>query len=186
MAENDYLKLVEPWDVEEAGTLVETRIFSVRQRQCTSRKDPSKTGLFYYLDGTDWVNVVALTQNEEVVLIEQYRHGLGEVTLEIPGGLVDAGEKPLEAGLRELREETGYTGGQAEIIGIVSPNPAIQTNRCHTVLVRGVAPAESQDLDAAEEIETRTVPLAEISSLIKKGVIHHAMVVAAFHHLMIR
>lgn len=184
--DRDYLTLVEPWDVKEEGSLIDTRIFSVRQRRCTSKRDPAKSGLFYYLDGGDWVNVVALTSDEQVVMIEQYRHGLDEVTLEVPGGMVDDGEEPLQAGLRELVEETGFTGEQARIIGVVSPNPAIQTNRCHTVLVENVAKTQDAQQDASEEIETRLVPLVDVGRLIRDQVIHHALVVAAFHHLSLR
>lgn len=178
-----YLSLVEPWSVTEEGTLLETRVFAVRQRRCTSPTNPEKTGLFYYLDGGDWVNVVAVTEDEQVVCIEQFRHGRKEITLEIPGGMVDPGETPLQAGVRELAEETGFTSEQpAQIIGVVSPNPAIQSNLCHTVLVRGVARTRELDLDAGEEIETRLVPVGEVFDLIRAGTIHHALVVAALHH----
>jgi len=181
----DYLTLVTPWEVQEAEALLETVIFTVRSRHCSSRTNSQKSGRFVYLDSPDWVNVVPLTSDRRVVLIEQFRHGRSEVTLELPGGMVDEGETSLEAGVRELREETGYEGERAQLIGFVTPNPAIQNNRCHTALVYDVERRFQPSLDGNEEIAVRLVPLAEIPELIRSGTIHHALVVAAFHHLMI-
>jgi len=118
-----------------------------------------------------------------VVLIEQHRHGTAEVTLEIPGGMVDSGEEPLAAGVRELTEETGYGSARAELIGSVTPNPAMLNNRCHTVLVEDATVQGPCALETHEEIAVRLVPLAEISEWIARGDIHHALVVAAFHYL---
>ena len=180
-----YGSLVKPWDVEEAGTIATTPIFSLRSRTAKSRQS-EKHGSFVYLDNPDWVNVLAITANDEVVMIEQFRHGLAQVTLEIPGGIVDPGESPADAGMRELREETGYAGDAPEVIGAVSPNPAIQNNWCSTVLVRPAEIRAAVELDASEEIGVRLVPLAEVDALIRARVVHHALVVAAFHHLRLR
>lgn len=184
--QGEYLSLVQPWVVEERESLVETRLFALRQRFCTSPTRPNKAGTFVFLDTADWVNVVAVTPNNELVTIEQFRHGTLEVTLEIPGGMVDSGEAPLDAGVRELREETGYAGTGAELIGRVSPNPAIQNNRCHTVLVRDATRTHETQLDANEEIAVRLVPLAEVPGLLRTGAIHHALVVAALSHFALR
>ncbi|MEM1031225.1 MAG: NUDIX hydrolase [Myxococcota bacterium] len=178
------LTRVLPWRTEPSRPLLETRIFTVHERVAASPQS-DKQGAFVFIDSPDWVNVVALTPNDEVVMIEQYRHGLDRVTLEIPGGMVDPGESPLEAGTRELREETGYAGERAELIGRVSPNPAIQTNWCHTVRVRAAVPVGTQRLDGNEEIAVVTVPRADMRALISRGVIHHALVVAGLaHHLL--
>jgi len=177
------LGLVPCWRYDEDRCLARTPIFTLRQHRGTSPAHPDRPGTFVYLDSPDWVNVIALTPQRQVVLIEQCRHGIQEVTVEIPGGMVDAGESPLHAGLRELREETGYEGPDARIIGRVSPNPAILDNRCHTILVREAVVAAAQRLDGHEEIGVRLVPLREIPQLIGDGVIHHALVVAAFHFL---
>ncbi len=181
---DDLLKRVKPWTSEEDGTLAETPIFRLNARRAASQQS-SKAGRYVYLDTVDWVNVVALTDDDHVVMIEQYRHGLELVTLEIPGGMVDDGEDPDAAGLRELEEETGFCGHGHERIGVVSPNPAIQNNWCHTVLVHEAAATGAMNLDESEEIAVRLVPLAEVDGLIQRGVIHHTMVVAAFHHLLI-
>jgi 8-oxo-dGTP pyrophosphatase MutT (NUDIX family) len=96
--------------------------------------------------------------------------------------MIDPGEDPLTGGLRELREETGFTGEDSRIIGSVSPNPAIHTNRCHTVLVERATQSHPPEPDEKEELGIRRVPLEEIPRLIQEGLIHHALVVAAFHH----
>jgi 8-oxo-dGTP pyrophosphatase MutT (NUDIX family) len=137
----------------------------------------------FVLESVDWVNVIALTAAREVVLIEQFRHGVRAPTLEIPGGMVDAGEAPLDAGLRELREETGYGGGEARLLGFVEPNPAMLDNRCWTVLVEGVELLGEPQPEEGEDIAVDLRPLDEVPGLISAGRIAHALVVAAFHHL---
>jgi len=170
------------WETDEHETLAETRIFKLVRKRATSPNDPERSGRFVVIESPDWVNVVAITDDEQVVLIEQFRHGNEEVTVEIPGGTVDPGEDPLTAGLRELREETGYGGGEARLIGSVEPNPALLDNHCHTVLVRGVSTQGAPQFDGLEEIRTRLVPLAQIPDLIRAGTITHALVIAAFHY----
>jgi 8-oxo-dGTP pyrophosphatase MutT (NUDIX family) len=183
MSKPPYLSLVEPWQTDAPTSLHRTRVFTLREHRARSRVHPDKSGSFVYLDTGDWVNVIALTADERVVLVEQYRHGLRRVTLEIPGGMVDGDEDPLAAGQRELREESGYAGTGARLIGRVSPNPAILTNWCHTVLVPEVTRVGEPHPEGTEELGVRLVPLVEIGDLIRQGVIHHALVVAAFHHL---
>jgi 8-oxo-dGTP pyrophosphatase MutT (NUDIX family) len=185
MADAPYLSLVQPWDREKARELTKTRIFTLKQHHARSRTQPDKEGSFVYLETGDWVNVVALTDDDQVIMVEQYRHGVNEVTLEIPGGMVDEGESALQAGLRELTEETGFGGDAPQIIGRVSPNPAIMTNWCHTILVEGVSLRGAPSPDGTEEVGVRLVALADIPELIRSGVIHHALVVAAFQHLAI-
>ena len=135
---------------------------------------------FVVLDGPDWVNVVPLTDDGEVVLVRQFRHGSGRVTLEVPGGVVNRGEDPAAAALRELREETGCAARSIEPIGALNPNPAIQTNRCHFFLARGVVPDGPPEPDEAERIEVVRVPRRDVPRLVGEGAFDHALVALAF------
>lgn len=135
---------------------------------------------FFKFHAPDWINVVPLTADQEVVMVRQYRHGVRDVTLEIPGGMIDADEPPATAALRELREETGYTTEKIRPLGNVWPNPAIQTNVCHFFLAEDVRYEGPPTPDPYERIEVETVPLAEIPGLIKDGEIRHALVIGAF------
>jgi ADP-ribose pyrophosphatase len=167
--------MIEHWEALSARTIAECRIFSV---DMISKKRPSgQAGEFALIRSQDWVNILPLTDNGTVILIRQFRHGTNEVTLEIPGGIVEPGEDPLEAAMRECREETGYSGAEkAEFLGSIDPNPAIQDNRCYTYLWRGCRPVEAQLLDEHEDIEVVEVPLDEVRHLIRNGSIRHSLV----------
>lgn len=169
-----------PWTVGEEREIAKTRIFSLHGRWCSSALRPGVSFEAAILKCPDWVNVIALTPDREVVLIEQYRHGIDRVTLEIPGGMVDEGESPVGAAVRELLEETGHAGGEPRVLGVTTPNPAFQDNRLTTVLVPDCRLVAEPAGDAHEEIAVRLVPLPEIRGLLRSGEIHHALVVAAF------
>ncbi len=134
---------------------------------------------FVVINAPDWVNVVALTTDHKLVLVRQFRYGIDEFSLEIPGGMIDPGEDPLAAGLRELQEETGYQDGKARLLGSVHPNPAMQNNRCHFVLVEGVKRTAPLGWDENEEMEIITRPVDEVYALAYAGGISHAMVLDA-------
>jgi len=134
---------------------------------------------FICLEAHDWVNVVAVTTEGKIVLVRQFRYGINEFSLEVPGGVIETGEDPVAAGVRELAEETGYAGGTARLLGSVHPNPAIQNNRCHAVLVEGVACTQQLDWDTDEEIEVSTVPVEEAIRLACNGSITHSLSLCA-------
>ncbi len=167
------------WTLLGSRVASDHRIFRLREDRY--RLEPE--GLereFVVLDGADWINVIPLRDDGQVVLIRQFRHGVRQVTLEIPGGLANPGEDPLDAGLRELREETGYAARRMEKLGSVWPNPAIQNNACHFFLAEGAHQVADPAPDPGERIEVLLRPLAEIPALIRGGEIRHALVVAAF------
>lgn len=128
----------------------------------------------------DWINVIALTPARECILIRQFRFGSQRITMEIPGGMLDAGEQPLTAAKRELREETGYSAEQWTPLGRVAPNPAFQRNHLHMFLAEDCRLEGAQMQDAGEDIEVTLTPLSEIRRLIADEEIDHALVLVAF------
>jgi len=169
-----------PWKIISSRPSRSFKIFSLR----TDRALSPKTGKeydFFILESSDWVNVIPITPEKDVVLIKQYRHGVREVTLEIPGGMVEGKDDPEEAAKRELLEETGYVGREMIPLGWVHPNPAILNNRCYSFLAMNVYPAGEQDQDEKEDISLLIEPLHKIPSLIKEGSITHSLVLAAFY-----
>lgn len=144
--------------------------------------DTGATGNFDVLSFAHWVNVVAITKEGKFVLCEQYRSGTDRVTLEIPGGAIDPGEDPLVAAKRELEEETGYTCEEMIHLGTVEPNPAFQTNFCHTYLAKNCSLTQKQNLDPFEEIIVHEFSKEELDEKLKSGEINHALVVAAMYY----
>ena len=143
---------IKAWRPIESCRLLNTRVFAVDAHRRASEVT-GREGEFYVLEAPDWINVVALTEDGEIVLVEQYRHGTRHNTLEIPGGMVDPeDESPLAAARRELLEETGYASEMWEEIGVVEPNPAILSNRCFTYLATGARRIADPTPDGHEEI----------------------------------
>ena len=158
------------------------RIFRLRRDHVRSPHN-GREFRFYVLETPEWINVIPLTPEGKVVLIRQYRPGTEEVSLEIPGGMVDDEDgDPAATARRELLEETGYAAGEMIPIGRVAPNPAIMDNQCHIFLARDARPVAEPQFDGAEYIELELVDLDEIPGLITGGRITHALVVAAFYY----
>ncbi len=174
--------MIKPWKKLGSQPAGDFRIFTIR----SDRKVSPRTGKdhdFYVIDCVNWVNVIALTPDRQLVMIEQYRHGSDTVELEIPGGMMDARDvSPAAAGLRELREETGYEGEEPQIIGQVFPNPAIMSNICFTLSVQNCQLKHPVEWDHGEDMLTRLVPLVEIPRLVASGEIRHSLVIAALYH----
>jgi len=169
-----------PWQVVSSNKDRSYRVFNLRTDLAVSPRT-GKEHHFFILESSSWVNVIPLTPQKEVVLVRQYRHGTQEVTLEIPGGLVEASDSPEGAARRELLEETGYGSEEIISLGLVHPNPAIQNNACYTYLAKNVYPIGEQEQDDKEDIEVVLKPLADIPDIIKRGEITHALVLAAFY-----
>jgi 8-oxo-dGTP pyrophosphatase MutT (NUDIX family) len=170
------------WQRARSEVVAECRVFRVR-RDLSVSPLTGREHDFYVVTAGDWINVIPLTDDNEIVMIEQYRHGSLDVTLEIPGGMVDEGESPREAAARETLEETGYAATELIALGRVRPNPAIHDNWLHTFLARGARQVRVPVHESTEHTVVRLVPLADVPRLVADGTITHALVVAGFYWL---
>lgn len=173
------------WKVLRRDPVADCRVFRVKEHHSRRCRDGTEAS-FFVIHSPDWVNTVAVTPRDEVVMVRQFRYGVEDFTWEIPGGVIDKGESPLVAGVRELSEETGFTGAAPVQIGQCRPNPAILNNTCHFVLVENAHPLESPSWDHHEELEIRLVPLSEVWQWLREGRLSHVMTQAALLHYGLR
>lgn len=172
----------QPWQIQSSEILADCRIFKVRKDVVVNPRTSQPHDMFV-LEQPNWVNIIPLTSDEQVVMVEQWRHGSRSVQLETPGGLMDDGEAPDQCGRRELLEETGYDAGSIVHLGTVDPNPAIQNNRQHYILARDCRKVGDPKLDQAEDVTVKLVPLAAIPKMIQEGKITHGIVIGGFYWL---
>lgn len=169
------------WEKLGQTTSIKTRVFdllSVRYRHPVRQVERD----FVVVAAPDWCNVIALTTAGQLVLVRQFRYGANDFSLEIPGGMIDAGEDPLAAAVRELREETGYVGGDPRLLATVHPNPAIQNNRCHLVLIENAELRAPLGWDHDEEIEVIVAPVDDVYAWARAGRITHSLVLCGLMH----
>lgn len=172
------------WELIEDKKLLETPIFSLHQRELIPHKK-TEPASFYVLDAPDWINVIALTKERKVVLVEQYRAGIHESSLEIPGGMVDEGESPMTSAKRELLEETGYQSEKWTKLGTTSGNAAILNNYTHIFLAENCVKVNEQQLDGNEDIAVHVLEFDYFLDLVKNSTVHHSIVVAAVAHFLL-
>lgn len=174
--------MIKSWQTIRSKPAGDFRIFSIRSDEKISPRTGQKHD-FYVIDCVNWVNVIPVTPEGNLVMIDQYRHGSNSVELEIPGGMMDPGDSTPEiTAARELKEETGYEGKNPRIIGSIFPNPAIMSNTCHTVLIEGCELKHKVNWDSSEDLLTRIIPSEEIPKLVREGKIRHSLVVVALYH----
>lgn len=170
---------IRPWTRVKQGPVQDFTILRIREDTVADPRDGSHHPRVI-LDCPDWVNIIPVTRDGRVVLIRQFRFGAWQESLEIPGGIVDPGELPEAAAVRELEEETGYRPERVVALGWVHPNPALQGNRCHSYLALDCVRAHGGRQEAAEDITVELHRREDISGLICTGRISHSLVVAAF------
>jgi 8-oxo-dGTP pyrophosphatase MutT (NUDIX family) len=182
------MDMPEPWPLVRSTPVESYRVFSVRTDTARSPRT-GKEHDFYVIESADWVNVIPLTSDNQVVMVRQYRHGTRQISLEVPGGLVNPRDTPMDTARKELLEETGYRAKEITLIGTAHPQPAVLNNRNLTFLATHVqkkaaldpSTGSGQRLDEGEDIEVVLVPLSEIPRLIGEGEITNAMVILAFY-----
>ncbi len=160
----------------EAGP--ELPLFRVR---FDTMQHPTSSATFQrmVLETPDWVNVVAVTGDKKIVMVEQYRFGIEDLTIEPVAGIIDVGEDSLVAGKRELLEETGFGNGRWSYLGSVQANPAFHDNLCHHWLAEDVVPLEAPAPDAGEAISVHLMTLDEIRQAIPAGRFRHPLGLSA-------
>ena len=168
---------VKQWQQIGTRQLADCRIFTVDAIKSISPKTDAEHE-FYAINTADWVNIVPITADNELVCIRQYRHGSAEITLEIPGGMVDAGELPKPAAARECLEETGYEALNLSSLGVLNPNPAIFTNKLHTFIARDVKKIAEISNTSTEHTEVVLVPMDKVPQKLLSGEIDHSLVAA--------
>lgn len=169
----------EIWKRKSSKQVADCRVFKVREDISTRESDALEHS-FYVIESPDWVNVIAITKERKVLLIEQFRHGTEEIILEIPGGMIDENEEPEKAARRELLEETGFSAEEFIYLGKSRPNPAIQNNWMYHFLAWNSEKTADVGFDEHESVITKLVDLDEILELIENEKITHSLVLAAF------
>lgn len=167
------------WKILKSFSAFKAGFFNLRVDEC-ELPDRRVMPRYYVLEFPDWVNVVPVTEDGQMILVEQYRHAAGETFLEIPGGSTHpGGEDSQAAGARELLEETGYAAREWVYCGFHYPNPALQNNKMHTYLARGCVKVQEPQLDPFEDLQVKTLPVAEVMSRLHKGEIRHSLIAAS-------
>jgi len=169
------------WTTLSANTVVKDRWIDLRAESCLTPAG-QEISPYYVLSYPDWVNVVAITPDEHVLLIRQYRHAAGQVFWELPGGALEPSDvDPIDAARRELEEETGYRAERIEFITTLYPNPASHTNRLHTCLAINASQVGTQQLEAGEEgLTVHKVPLSELIDKLRSGLLGQALHTSSF------
>ena len=176
---------LERWKRASTRRVGEYRVFAVDQHAMLDPGGNAARDVFTF-SCPDWCNVVAVTDDGELILIWQYRHGVDALSLEIPGGVIDEGESAEAAARRELREETGYEARSWEPLLFTHPNPALQGNRCFAFLATGAHLAGKAAFDENEECEVVRMPATSAATLVAEGHVTHALVVSALQAFALR
>jgi len=175
---------IRPWTRVRAETVGRYRIFDVVSADMLRGDGTPAPHPIYTFTCSDWANVLSITDDDHAVLVWQYRHGTDALSLEIPGGIVDANEAPIDAARRELREETGYACASIEPLCTLFPNPALEGNTHHSFLARGARLEGATHFDDTEELELALVPVRDLAALIDEGIVTHALVVTAIERYL--
>ena len=170
------------WNLLNEAVLADCKVFKVLKCRYQHPHD-KREGDFFLIKSSNWVQAFAVTPERRLVFVRQFRMGSRALSWEPPGGIIEPGEDPVCGGLRELVEETGYTGRNARLIGSCAPNPALCNNICHFVLVEDCVRTTPLALDSNEEVETALFTPREIEAMMLRGEMPHALAQTGLYHL---
>ena len=185
--------IVGRWNTVSEKRLVSCSALEILEKTCvasdydTGELDTGGTHKFYTMEASGWSNVIPVTEDGKLVLVKQFRIGLNDYTLEFPGGKLDGNEKPVEAVIREMTEETGYTltkEGTVKELGWAFSNPAILNNKCHSFVAGPVVKNQDQKLDNGEMVEIVEVAVEDLPDLISEGKFRHALMLNSLFWLL--
>lgn len=171
--------VLKPWKTLRSRRLVDDEWMQLRADTC-QREDGRIIEPYYVWETRDFVHALPVLADGRIVLVRQYRHATGMFGLELPGGVLDEGEAPLDGARREMREECGATGGEWSDIAAFYPNPARQTNRFHCFLGRGVELSDATEFDPNEELERHLLTVKQLDQAITDGTFHQGPHIAAY------
>lgn len=173
--------LPKPWKKSAQELAADCKVFKVFKERFAH--PDGREGDFFVCKSNNWVQTAAITESGKILLVNQFRFGAEKFSWEFSGGIIEDGEDPVAAALRELEEETGYVAGSAELAAEFSPNPAIQNNKAYVVIAKGCKKQKSTSWDANEEIQTMEVAPEELDKMIDCGKIHHSIAINGVYFL---
>lgn len=173
------------WSIKKSSPLINSTLFSIRKDLMLNHQTQATFDVTI-MESLDSVNVIALTTDKKIVFAEQYRFGIEETTVELPGGMLDEGEDPLSAGIRELEEETGYKGIDTHYLGKTAAHPVFMNAFIHHIVVTDAKPTASTKFDDGELINVQLIDVSEIENLMRSGYFNHPHTIAALSRLNLK
>lgn len=177
--------MLEPWKTLEQTIQYQKKWFSVHTQK-VQLPDGRILDPYFVVNVPNWTNIIIATDREELIMVKQYRQATQTFTIEPAGGLIDEGETPLQAAIREMQEETGYTSNQISLLSEVFPNPALQPTKAYFYLAENASPTTSKNFDAFEDIEIVVLPKQDVLSMLQNNQFTNGVQVGAIYKAVLK